>query len=141
MTAMGSRVRALTLVVVAILASTFTTPGSAIAPGPGAAVPVVFSISTTKPIVFLTIDDGWYRVAKLPTFLHKVGVPTSLFLIADAARLNFDYFRSLQAQHAVIEDHTISHPQMPQLTFDQQKRQICRTPPSSPNSSVADPRW
>jgi peptidoglycan/xylan/chitin deacetylase (PgdA/CDA1 family) len=103
------------------------TPTQAIGPRPGAAVPVVFSISTTKPVVFLTIDDGWYRDPSFPTMLRRSHVPTSLFLIRDAARKDYNYFRRLQDNGATVEDHTVSHPDCTSLTRVEQRQEICRT--------------
>jgi peptidoglycan/xylan/chitin deacetylase (PgdA/CDA1 family) len=119
------RQAAATALIVAV--SMTVAPAQAVAPGPGAAVAVVFSISTTKPIVFLTIDDGWYRKSSFPRMLRRAHVPTSLFLIRDAARKDYDYFRRLQRYGAVIEDHTVSHPDCTSLTCAEQRRQICRT--------------
>ena len=102
-------------------------PALATSPGPGAPVPVVFSISTTKPIVFLTIDDGWYRDPLFPAQLKHAQVQTSLFLTRDAAAKDYGYFRTLKSYGATIEDHTVTHPDCTQLTRLQQQRQICKT--------------
>jgi peptidoglycan/xylan/chitin deacetylase (PgdA/CDA1 family) len=111
---------------VAAVAGSFA-PAAAIAPGPTAAVPVVYNVKTTKPVVFLTIDDGWYRDPAFPALLARAHVPTSLFLIRDAARQDYPYFRSLQSVGATIEDHTVTHPDCTTLSRSEQRQQICAT--------------
>lgn len=110
--------------VVALLAL-LASPVSAAAPPPAA--PVVFSIHTSKPVVFITIDDGWYRSTGFLTDFRRAGVPASLFLVDAAAEQDYGYFRSLQAAGAVIEDHTLSHPVCSGLTPKEQRHQICAT--------------
>lgn len=110
-----------------VATAALSAPAQAIGPGPGAAAPVVFSIHTTKPVVFLTIDDGWYRSPSFPAMLRRAHVPTSLFLIRDAARKDYNYFRRLQNYGAIVEDHTVSHPDCTMLTRAEQRRQVCRT--------------
>lgn len=122
----GRTIRGL-LAVLAAVSATALTPAVAKAPGPTAAVPVVYNIRTTKPIVFLTIDDGWFRDPKFVATLQRAHVPTSLFLIRDAARQDYDYFRTLQSNGATIEDHTLNHPDCTKLTVAEQQHEICRT--------------
>ena len=94
---------------------------------PGPLAPVVGRISTSRPIVFITIDDGWTRDKAFPSDLATAGVPTSLFLLADAAKKDYGYFRQLQHLGATIEDHTIGHPVCSRLPYAAQRDQICTT--------------
>lgn len=100
------------------------TPVSTYFP-PGPLAPVVKRISTTRRIVFVTIDDGWTRDPALPSDLAKAGVPTSLFLVGNAAKLDYSYFRQLQRLGATIEDHTLTHPDCTRLSYAEQRQQIC----------------
>lgn len=100
------------------------TPVSTYYPA-GPLAPVVKRISTTRRIVFVTIDDGWTRDPAFPSDVAKAGVPTSLFLVGNAAKLDYSYFRQLQRLGATIEDHTLTHPDCSRLAYAEQRRQIC----------------
>ena len=100
------------------------TPVSTYYP-PGPLAPVVKRISTTRRVVFVTIDDGWTRDPAFPSDVAKAGVPTSLFLVGNAAKLDYSYFRQLQRLGATIEDHTLTHPDCSRLSFAEQRQQIC----------------
>ena len=88
---------------------------------------MVYRVATTRPVVFVTIDDGWTRLSAFATDLAKAAVPTSLFLMADAAKRDYSYFRGLQHSGATIEDHTVSHPTCSRLAYADQRQQICAT--------------
>jgi peptidoglycan/xylan/chitin deacetylase (PgdA/CDA1 family) len=100
-------------------------PDTAYPPGPLA--PVVHRVNTTRRVVFITIDDGWTRDPAFPAKLAKADVPTSLFLIAQAAKQDYRYFKQLRHQGAVIEDHSIDHPVCTRLSYADQRHQICDT--------------
>ncbi|WP_222854324.1 polysaccharide deacetylase family protein [Fodinicola acaciae] len=90
-------------------------------------VPVVHEIKTTQPVAFITIDDGAKRDPKAAALFKKAGVPVTLFLLGNDVDPAPDYFRGLQAAGAKIEDHTQTHREMPGLSADQQKKEICST--------------
>ena len=75
----------------------------------------------------MTIDDGWTRPPSFAADLASAAVPTSLFLIANAAKQNYAYFLGLQRLGATIEDHTITHPDCSRLRYDEQLRETCTT--------------
>lgn len=100
-------------------------PDTAYPPGPLA--PVAYRVNTTRRVVFITIDDGWIRDPAFPTKLARADVPTSLFLIAQAAKQDYGYFKELQHQGAIIEDHSVDHPVCTRLSYAEQRQEICDT--------------
>ena len=94
---------------------------------PGPLAPVYYRVPTTRRVVFVTIDDGWTRLASFASDLAAAAVPTSLFLLANAAKQDYGYFQRLQHTGATIEDHTITHPDCSRLAYAEQRREICAT--------------
>jgi peptidoglycan/xylan/chitin deacetylase (PgdA/CDA1 family) len=91
----------------------------------GALPPVYFRVPTTKPVVFLTIDDGWTPSQPALKLIRDHHLPVTTFLIDRAWRRNPAYFRALQAAGVTIEDHTLTHPVMSRLPLARQKQEIC----------------
>jgi peptidoglycan/xylan/chitin deacetylase (PgdA/CDA1 family) len=89
--------------------------------------PVISHIPVHGKLVFITIDDGWEKDPDFVKLIQKRRIPVTLFLENLAIRKNYGYFRELQQAGALIEDHTMTHPYMPGLSYAQQKRQICQT--------------
>ncbi|WP_165498635.1 polysaccharide deacetylase family protein [Streptomonospora litoralis] len=89
--------------------------------------PVVFRVSTGDPVVFLTIDDGAVRDPDMLTVLKAAEVPASLFLTADYAADDPEFFRRLRDEAgARIETHGIDHSDLRGRGLAEQKRRICR---------------
>jgi peptidoglycan/xylan/chitin deacetylase (PgdA/CDA1 family) len=86
---------------------------------------VYFRVPTAKPVVFLTIDDGWTPSAPALKLIRAHHLPVTAFLIDQAWRRNPAYFRALQAAGVTIEDHTLTHPVMSRLPLARQEREIC----------------
>ncbi|AGL17943.1 polysaccharide deacetylase family protein [Actinoplanes sp. N902-109] len=82
-------------------------------------------VPTQQKVAFLTIDDGYLKHPEAPALLAAAHVPVTLFLTTDAIRDDPDYFRPLIDAGAVVEAHTISHPQLRGLPYTAQKHQIC----------------
>jgi peptidoglycan/xylan/chitin deacetylase (PgdA/CDA1 family) len=96
-------------------------------PSADQSVPIVSRIQTDKPVIFLGLDDGWFKTPEAHDWLIQHKLPFTLFLENDAVSSNYDYFRDFQAAGMTIEDHTLTHPDMTTLDLDQQKNQICAT--------------
>ena len=92
----------------------------------GPAAPVFYRLRISAPVVFVTIDDGWVRDARIVDFIRQSGWPISIFLIERAASGDPNYFRQLSAAGATIEDHTFDHPYLTSLGADRQTYEICR---------------
>ncbi|MGW0613015.1 polysaccharide deacetylase family protein [Streptomyces sp. NPDC002788] len=87
--------------------------------------PVFTTIPTRDKVVFLTIDDG---AEKDPAFLRMMSdldVPYSAFLSGYLVKDDARYFRRMQAQGVVLNNHTLHHPYLPGLSYRQQEREIC----------------
>jgi len=91
-----------------------------------AADPAVISrIPTDEKIVFVTIDDG---LEKEPAFIQMVKdfqVPFTLFLTDTIIKDDYGYFTKLLDTGLVtIQNHTLTHPDMPTLSAAQQLEQV-----------------
>jgi peptidoglycan/xylan/chitin deacetylase (PgdA/CDA1 family) len=91
---------------------------------PGRAA-IVSRIPTSQKVAFLTIDDGWTKHPEAARLLRASGVPVTLFLTTDAIRSNVGFFTTLQDLGADIQDHTVTHPKMPTLSYDAQRKELC----------------
>jgi peptidoglycan/xylan/chitin deacetylase (PgdA/CDA1 family) len=91
----------------------------------GDAVPFLSRIPVTQPVAFLTIDDGYLKPAEAPKLLAAAHIPVTLFLTTDAIRDDVPFFDRLRASGAVVEAHTISHPELSGRGEQFQRRQIC----------------
>jgi len=89
-------------------------------------IPWVSRVPTTQRVAFITIDDGLVRLPQARQLIIDSGVPVTLFPISSVAAEDPGYFRSITRQaDAVVEDHTVTHPDLKKMTFAQQKKQIC----------------
>jgi peptidoglycan/xylan/chitin deacetylase (PgdA/CDA1 family) len=84
-----------------------------------------FEIPTTDKVAFLTIDDGMVAHPWVLPMMQKAKVPVTLFLTTNIIRDHVGYFRALQQAGAVIESHTVSHPQLTTLDYQRQKYELC----------------
>jgi peptidoglycan/xylan/chitin deacetylase (PgdA/CDA1 family) len=82
-------------------------------------------IPVTQPVAFITIDDGYLKSPEAPKLFAAAHVPVTLFLTTDAVQDDLGYFDRLRQYGAVIEAHTISHPELRGRSESFQKRQIC----------------
>jgi peptidoglycan/xylan/chitin deacetylase (PgdA/CDA1 family) len=93
----------------------------------GALPPVISKITTKDKVVFITIDDGWQKDRDFVQLIKDREIPITVFLMNDAAKGDYGYFRRLQQAGALIEDHSMTHPLMTRLSYARQKYQICKT--------------
>ncbi|MGV9771701.1 polysaccharide deacetylase family protein [Streptosporangium sp. NPDC003464] len=114
-------------------------------PAPSDGLPrVISSIPTRRKVVFLTIDDGWEQD---PGFLAQVRdqrIPIAAFVTRDAVEARgttdptaqggrflgagkWEYVRALHKAGATIENHTLTHPNLPALGYQRQRAEICGT--------------
>jgi peptidoglycan/xylan/chitin deacetylase (PgdA/CDA1 family) len=87
--------------------------------------PVLYSIKTTKPVIFLGIDDGLKKSPEALEFFRQKRWPMTMFINQIYYKENIDYFKSIIATGANIGNHTINHPDLSKLTYEQQKKEIC----------------
>jgi peptidoglycan/xylan/chitin deacetylase (PgdA/CDA1 family) len=91
----------------------------------GALPPVISHLPVRKKIVFITVDDGWEKDPDFVRLVRRKRIPLTLFLTNAAVRDDYGYFRGLQRAGALIEDHTMTHPYLPKLSYPRQKQEIC----------------
>ncbi|MGA9147497.1 MAG: polysaccharide deacetylase family protein [Candidatus Nanopelagicales bacterium] len=88
--------------------------------------PVVRSIKTEDKVVFITIDDGASADPKVMDIIRKTGIPVTPFLTKSEISGSKDYYKQISEMTGQkVQDHTISHPQMPGLSAEGQRKQIC----------------
>lgn len=102
-----------------------TLPASRTLSPPGALPPVFSHLPVHRKIVFITVDDGWEKDPAFVRLVRERHIPLTLFLTNDAIRSDYGYFRELQRAGALIGDHTMTHPYLPKLSYDRQRREIC----------------
>jgi peptidoglycan/xylan/chitin deacetylase (PgdA/CDA1 family) len=87
--------------------------------------PVFTTIPTRDKVVFLTIDDG---AEKDPAFLRMMSdlkIPYTAFLSDYLVKDDYGYFRKMQDTGVVLNNHTLNHRYMPNLSYERQKSEIC----------------
>ncbi|MEW1780055.1 polysaccharide deacetylase family protein [Streptomyces sp. NPDC086777] len=88
-------------------------------------VPVFTRIPTTQKVVFITVDDGQEKDPAFIRMLRDLRVPITMFLMNDAVKSDYGYFRPLQALGNHIQNHTLHHPVMSSLPLARQKEEVC----------------
>lgn len=91
----------------------------------GDGVEYLHRIPTDQKVAFLTIDDGYLKLPEAQELIAAAGVPVTLFLTTDAVKDDPDYFTPMVDAGAVIESHTISHPNLRGKSYEFQRREIC----------------
>jgi peptidoglycan/xylan/chitin deacetylase (PgdA/CDA1 family) len=82
-------------------------------------------IPTDQPVAFLTIDDGWVKHPEALELFKESDVPVTLFLTINAIKDDPAYFKRLQDTGAVIEAHTLTHPELKGKPYSFQHKEIC----------------
>jgi peptidoglycan/xylan/chitin deacetylase (PgdA/CDA1 family) len=104
----------------------FGTPQAKVPATVGGKAPIVRRIDTTKPYVFITIDDGAVQDPHALQLIKDSGAWPTLFLNNQYVHGHENYFRRLQDQdHLVIGNHTVNHPDLITLSYAAQKKEIC----------------
>ncbi|QWF80009.1 hypothetical protein HUW46_03424 [Amycolatopsis sp. CA-230715] len=90
--------------------------------------PVLRRIPTTKPYVFITMDDGAVKAPEAQQLIQQSGTRPVLFLNQRYVKGHEAYFRSiLDSTGAELGDHTVDHPNLRGKSFDFQRKEICDT--------------
>ena len=83
-------------------------------------------VATRDRVVFLTIDDGIVRDPAFLALVRREHLPVTVFITDSVlSGTHAAYFRALQAAGAVIENHTVSHPDLTRVPATERRRQIC----------------
>lgn len=92
----------------------------------GATLPPVFTrVPTKEKVVFLTIDDGAEKDPELLRMMSELKIPYSAFLSDYVINDDYAYFKKMQARGVSLHNHTLTHPYLPGLSYEKQKREIC----------------
>ncbi len=94
-------------------------------PQEGDLAPVVSSIETDKPYVFLTIDDGAVRHPKALQLIRDSGIEPSLFLNTTHVQPDPAYFNAIRGAGAHVHAHTTDHPNLRGMGYEAQRAEIC----------------
>jgi peptidoglycan/xylan/chitin deacetylase (PgdA/CDA1 family) len=95
-----------------------------IASGPTAPLYYRLPVKTAK-VAFLTIDDGLVQMPQDLAVMRAAHIPFTMFLIGPVAAKNPSFFRQLVSDGGVIEDHTLTHPELRGKSYAYQKHEIC----------------
>ncbi len=104
------------------------TPDVALPEAKDGIAPVIYTVPTKLPVVFLTIDDGVYKEPEAAARMKSAHIPASFFLTNSYTQQTPNYFKNLAAQTgSIIEDHTIDHKDLRGLSYEDQRTEICTT--------------
>jgi len=92
---------------------------------PGPLAPLYHRLPVTQPVAFLTIDDGWIQDPAGIALMRAANIPFTMFLIAPVAARGRGYFAALRQLGGVVEDHTVTHPELRGQPYPVQRHEIC----------------
>ncbi|CAM5652134.1 polysaccharide deacetylase family protein [Streptomyces fumanus] len=87
--------------------------------------PVFTTVPTQRKVVFLTIDDGAEKDRAFLRMMTDLKVPYTAFLSDYLAKEDYGYFKRMQDRGVTLNNHTLHHPYLPDLSYARQKREIC----------------
>ncbi|CAM5238031.1 hypothetical protein SVIOM342S_08940 [Streptomyces violaceorubidus] len=87
--------------------------------------PVFTTVPTKEKVVFLTIDDGAEKDPAFLKMMSELKIPYTVFLTDEEIKDDYGYFKKMQARGVTLNNHTLSHPYLPALSYEEQKREIC----------------
>ena len=88
--------------------------------------PLVRRVDTTDRVIFITIDDGQIRDPAVLDQMTQMGLPFTSFLTQPYATAAPDFWKGTQAAWGIVETHTITHPDLREVSEAAQRKEICR---------------
>ena len=82
-------------------------------------IPLYSFASPAGRAIYITVDDGWTPSSQVLVTMRRTHLPVTAFLIEQAAQRNLAYWRAFAAAGGTVEDHTVSHPNLTQLSLGQ----------------------
>ncbi|AGP55758.1 hypothetical protein M271_21075 [Streptomyces rapamycinicus NRRL 5491] len=76
-------------------------------------------------MVFVTIDDGIEKDPRFVEQARELGLPFTGFLTDNVIGTHYDYFDQLRLLGNPMENHTLTHPSLAGMAYDDQVREIC----------------
>ncbi|MFE2988455.1 polysaccharide deacetylase family protein [Streptomyces sp. NPDC059262] len=87
--------------------------------------PVFTTVPTKDKVVFLTIDDGSEKDPEFLEMMSDLKIPYTAFLSNYLVKDDYGYFGKMQSRGVTLNNHTLTHPYLPGLSYAAQKREIC----------------
>lgn len=87
--------------------------------------PVFTTVPTRNKVVFLTIDDGSEKDPAFLKMMSDLKIPYTAFLSNYLVKNDYGYFRKMRDQGVTLNNHTLTHPYLPGLSYEEQKDEIC----------------
>jgi peptidoglycan/xylan/chitin deacetylase (PgdA/CDA1 family) len=87
--------------------------------------PVFTTVPTRQRVVFLTIDDGAEKDPAFLRMMSELKIPYTAFLTNFLIKNDYGYFRRMQSEGVTLNNHTLTHPYLPGLSYAEQRHEIC----------------
>ncbi|MFD5815308.1 polysaccharide deacetylase family protein [Streptomyces sp. NPDC127038] len=87
--------------------------------------PVFTTVPTKDKVVFLTVDDGSEKDPAFLRMMSDLKIPYTAFLSDFLVKDDYGYFRRMRDRGITLNNHTLHHPYLPALSYEQQKHEIC----------------
>ena len=100
-------------------------PDGKIPPIVNGLAPVISTITTKEPVVFLGIDDGGNKKDFELKLMRINKVKASLFLANRFITDNPQFFTDFIGAGSLIEDHSMTHRLLRGVSYEEQKKEIC----------------
>lgn len=85
---------------------------------------LITKVDTADKVVFLTIDDGEVADPKIKEVIERNAVPVTIFLTGRYGSANWAYWQGM-TKVGSIQDHTLTHPSLRNLSRAAQAQEIC----------------
>jgi peptidoglycan/xylan/chitin deacetylase (PgdA/CDA1 family) len=89
-------------------------------------VSVHFRVGTSKPVFFITIDDGWTKQQAAADYVKAHHLPVTVFLTNAAVGGRWAFFKKMAAFDSV-QNHTMTHKALTGVSSSTRQFEICRT--------------
>jgi peptidoglycan/xylan/chitin deacetylase (PgdA/CDA1 family) len=87
--------------------------------------PIFTTIPTKDRVVFLTIDDGDEKDPAFLRMMSDLKIPYTAFLSDYLIKDDYGYFRKMRDRGVTLDNHTLHHPYLPRLSYEEQRQEIC----------------
>mgnify|MGYP001067891874 CR=1 FL=1 len=85
----------------------------------------IMRVPTSQPVAFITVDDGYWTEELTRELILRTRIPVASFLTWDAIADDIAYFKSIMHSGMVADNHTTTHPDLIDLTYEEQVAEIC----------------
>jgi peptidoglycan/xylan/chitin deacetylase (PgdA/CDA1 family) len=87
--------------------------------------PVFTTVPVKDKVVFLTIDDGSEKDPRFLKMMSELKIPYTAFLSDYLIKDDYGYFRRMRDLGVTLDNHTLHHPYLPGLSYEEQRQEIC----------------